>query len=116
LDVLETLPATGCRTALVVEDEPLILLDIETILADLGLTDVVGVTSTTKLTSLIGFDVAVVDPSAVTAEDIDRLRGAGIPIVVCSGGEPPPALQGAPISKPFGARQFAEILSTLCPL
>jgi len=82
---------TGRRQILVVEDEPLIGMDIETTLEDAGF-DVLGpATSVADALSLLerhGCDAAILDVNLVgeTSEPVaERLAAKGVPFITFSG-------------------------------
>lgn len=79
-------------SVLVVEDEAIILLDLESSLLDAGVADVQTATTVAEAMALIDatrFDAAVLDlhlgPEAWTYDIAHRLRSANIPFVLSSG-------------------------------
>lgn len=99
------------RRILLVEDEPLISLDIETTLDQLG-HEVHSVTTVAEALAQIEaghVDIAILDyhlKDADTTEVAARLRHANVPFIVCSGsvglGEIDTAFPGARfLAKPF---------------
>lgn len=115
----------GRRRILVVEDETMIAMILEEILADLGC-DVVGPAS--KLETAIGLardeviDAAVLDITIRGGQVFpvaDILLGRGIPFILASGyGEwaLPEAFQGMPrLQKPFTIDEAAKAISAIFP-
>lgn len=110
------------KRILVVDDEPLIALDVELALIDAGF-DVVGIARDAAAAApylaagrvdLVVLD-AVLDGTSA-APVADRLRGAGIPFVVASGysAKQLPWLGSAPlIQKPFAEDQLIATVSSL---
>ena len=108
-------PGFGGLTFLVVEDEPLIAMDIATALEDCG----AGVTTTTTLKHALllaehdGLAGAIVDHSlgdGDTAVLRSRLRERGIPFLVYSGFE----IDGEPyLMKPATSDQLVAAMQSL---
>ena len=109
---------------LIIEDEPLIALELQQMLANAGF-GIVGVAG--KLETALGliasetFDAAVVDSSLgedSAAPAAALLAEAGIPFVVLSGYPQelqPPALQSAPlIAKPCQEAELVDTLRRVC--
>lgn len=112
------------RRVLVVEDEPLIALEISTALSEAGFAVVGPASSVAKALDLIkqaGCDVAVLDINlgGETAEPVaSALAGMDTPFVTISGYSPaqrPAGFTGAPhVGKPLNPdRLIAEIISSL---
>ena len=112
------------RIALV-EDEPLIALDVEQIIVDAGL-EVAGIASTLEsaleLAASADFDVAILDAnlggkSAGPVADV--LRKRGIPFVAISGysiDKRPAPFEGSPfLSKPFKPAALIAAVTSLKP-
>jgi len=111
----------GNRT-LVVEDEPLLAMDVADQLTDAGF-EVVGpatsVASALKLLDEVGCDVAVLDIHLghENSEPVAlALKSRGNPFVIVSGNSQrqfPPGFQGAPfLSKPISAAALVSLLRT----
>ncbi len=122
---VETLQRGAPLSVLLVEDDLVIALTVEAMLAQLGCTDVIRVGRAPDALALLAersFDIAMIDVDLGdhTSESIaDRLAELGIPLVVASGHAQtdhlPAALRGHPsICKPYGAldvqRAFASAL------
>jgi CheY-like chemotaxis protein len=96
----------GGRSILIVEDEPLIAMMLEDFLESLGYR--VKASVETVAAAVGGFDCAILDVN-LKGENVwpvaDKLRAAGIPFVIASGGHvdpPPPAYAAVPmIEKPY---------------
>lgn len=103
---------TSFHSILIVEDEPLIAMMLEDFLDSLG-HKVVGICDSVdealELVERGGFDVAILDVQLKDGQSVwpvaDRLRAAGLPFVLATGGhvEPPPAVHAAApvLSKPY---------------
>lgn len=115
---------SGLRV-LVVEDEVIIVMMIEGMLADLGCRDVVSAPSVDKALALVDgrrFDIALLDmnlggsDSGPVAEALER---HGVPFVYCTGNRVDNSAKGEldrPIlRKPFSAEELAAALSRLIP-
>jgi CheY-like chemotaxis protein len=108
---------------LIIDDEPLIAMDIASAVEDAG-GDVVGVAgSVQKALGMIGrltCDVAVLDANlnGESAEPVAKaLRESGAPFVVISGysgDQLPPALGGGPfMMKPYSSQDLVSALQRL---
>lgn len=114
----------GEVSVLIVEDEPLILLDCEAILASLGVGHVQSATSVPEAKALLeaghAFDVAILDislgetSSFELAGELGRLQ---VPAGFMSGynsQDMPEAFRNRPyINKPFAQAQFKTLLEIL---
>ncbi len=110
---------------LLVEDEPLILIDCEAILRSIGVTSIVGVTNAKDAAGALdaapgGFDVAILDISLQGGSSLPLaqiLAERGVPTGFMSGYSPadlPEAFRDAPyISKPFIPGQLRQLLESL---
>ena len=111
------------RRVLVVEDETLIFMMVEAMLADLGCESVTGAATVGKALALIdaqGFDAAMLDmnlngnPSHAVAE---ALGARGVPFVYCTGNNRHQLMDifyDQPVlKKPFKYEQLVEILTRL---
>jgi CheY-like chemotaxis protein len=114
------------RRILVVEDETLISMMIESMLADLGCESVIAAATVDKALSLINgqlLDAAMVDMnmSGNTSDSVaEALVARGVPFIYCSGNNskkvrevlhPRPVLK-----KPFRDEELAKILTGLLNL
>lgn len=107
---------------LIVEDEPLILIDCESILRDMGVTHVVGVTTVKEAILALErqtprFDVAILDISLQETSSLplaDMLTARGIPTGFMSGyalNDLPEPFRSRPyIAKPFAPPRLAALL------
>ncbi|MBU3077431.1 response regulator [Sphingomonas quercus] len=114
----------AARRILLVEDEPLIAMMLEDLLATLG-HEVVGsvdnVGDALVRVAEGGFDYAVLDVHLRDGESCwpvaDALSGAGIPFVLASGGSadvPPEAHRNAPVlSKPFTGGDVERVVGAV---
>jgi CheY-like chemotaxis protein len=110
------------RRLLVVEDEMLVLMLIEDLLADLGCTSVKTAASVEQALELIGandFDVAMLDMNLNgdrTHAIADALAAKGVPFIFATGyaGRMREGYAGRPIlTKPFRPHQLVTILIEL---
>jgi len=111
------------RSVLVVEDEMLVLLMIEDMLADLGCEAIATAATVNQAIALIEaqqFDVAMLDMNLngnKTYEVADALTARGVPFVFSTGYGSHDLKAGykdcAILTKPFGIRELAEILARL---
>ena len=115
---------TGCRSVLIVEDEPLISMMLEDFLDSLGYE--VAATCDNLVDALEwveqgGFDVAIIDVN-LNGQQVwpvaDRLAAKGIPFVLATGGhvEPPPAAHAAApvLPKPYTLDAIEPVLAEAC--
>lgn len=110
---------------LIVEDEPMIALDVEQMLLDSGFA-IMGIAGTLdKALDLVGrggFDAAIVDANlgGVDAAPVAAaLRARGVPFVATSGHSPEqlPAFGAVPfIEKPCRPEQLLEALNSVLPI
>lgn len=118
-------PRTG-RRALVVEDEPLLAMDVADQLTDAGF-DIVGpatsVVDALRLLEEFGCDVAVLDIHLghENSEPVAlALKSTGTPFVVVSGNSLkhfPPGFRDAPfVSKPISPSTLTALLRKMLPL
>lgn len=108
---------------LVVEDEPIIALNIQTVLLDLGYRPVGPAASLDEAAALIDqrkFDAAILDVTLPDGESYglaESLVERGIPIMFATGRQielPSPQLADAPsISKPFDLAELERSLAIL---
>lgn len=110
---------------LLVEDEPLILIDCESILSAIGVTNIVSVTNAADATSALasqpaGFDVAILDISLSGSSSLplaELLAQKSVPTGFMSGyslADLPEAFRTRPyISKPFAPDQLRALLEKL---
>lgn len=110
---------------LIVEDEPLILMDCETILRDIGVGHVVGVTTAREALLALdqspsGFDVAILDVSLQETSSLalaDMLAARGVATGFMSGyaiETLPEKFRDKPyISKPFVPAQLTAMLAAM---
>lgn len=111
------------RRVLVVEDEMLVLMMTEDMLADLGCESVVAAATVDQALALIDaqdFDAAVLDRNLngdVTDTVADALDARGVPFVFSTGYSTQDMSAGEAdrpvLKKPFQSRQLAEILRRL---
>ena len=111
------------RRVLVVEDEMLVLMMTEDMLADLGCESVVAAATVNEALALIGaqdFDAAVLDRNLsgdMTDAVADALRARGVPFVFATGYRTPDMSGGEAdrlvLKKPFQIEQLATILRHL---
>lgn len=107
------------KSVLVVEDEPMLSLDLQDILTDLGFA-VAGaaerIEPALELARMLAFDVAVLDVNIgdqsilPVAEIVD---GRGLPIVFATGyghGEVPGGIRGVVLEKPYGIDALGRVL------
>jgi CheY-like chemotaxis protein len=114
------------RRVLVVEDETLISMMIESMLADLGCESVTAAATVDKALSLINgqvFDAAMVDMniSGDTSDSVaEALVARGVPFIYCSGNNSQKAmnvLHPRPVlKKPFRDEELVKILTGLLNL
>lgn len=110
---------------LIVEDEPLILIDCETILRDIGVGTIVGVTTAKDAVLALdaepqSFDVAILDVSLQESSSLplaDMLTARGILTGFMSGygiNDLPAHFRDKPyIAKPFVPAQLAQMLAEM---
>jgi len=113
--------ATGSAKILLVEDEPLVAMDMENILEDLGVSIVGPAASVSKALALVdagGFEGAFLDVN-LRGERVDTVADAlaaqGIPFVFTTGH----GIEGLPaghrdrpmLIKPFGSQEVAGALN-----
>lgn len=120
--VSQTVQLDGIRV-LLVEDEPLIALDCETMLRRLGVGQVLCATNVPDADAAIArgnFDVAILDVAVGDSNSLQlcqRLKARSIPVGIMSGyssDDLPQELRSMPfVSKPFSATQLGELLHTL---
>lgn len=120
--VSQTVRLDGIRV-LLVEDEPLIALDCETMLRRLGVGQVLCATNVQDADAAIargGFDVAILDVAVGDSDSLQlcqRLMARSIPIGIMSGyssDDLPDELRGKPfVAKPFTATQLGVLLHML---
>ncbi|MBF9232577.1 response regulator [Microvirga alba] len=113
---------SGCRV-LVVEDEMLILMMIEDMLADLGCESVTVAATVDKALTLIeeqAFDAAMLDMnlSGVNSDSVaDALAARGVPFVFSTGNNGHDVRDEfrdrAVLRKPFKYEELADILTSL---
>ena len=111
------------RCVLVVEDEILILMMIEGMLADLGCKSVSAATRNEQAIALIEgqvFDVAMLDMNlnGKSSDDVaDALAARGVPFVYSTGNSVHDARDGfrdrPVLKKPFNDEQLTKVLSNL---
>lgn len=111
------------RRVLVVEDEMLVLMMTEDMLADLGCESVVSAATVDEALAQIGaqdFDAAVLDRNLngdMTDAVADALDARGVPFVFATGYRTPDMLGGEAdrlvLKKPFHIEQLATILRRL---
>lgn len=121
------MPAFDTRLAqlsvLLLEDEPLILLDCHAILQGIGVREICGASTVGEAETLLSarsFDVAILDISLNGASSLPlaaRLDEAGIPCGFMTGyseADFPEGMKGRPyIAKPFSPEQIKSLLRTL---
>lgn len=119
------IPSFAEARVLLVEDEPLILMDCEAILRSIGIQSIVGVTNAKDAISALdaspdGFDVAVLDISLHGSSSLPLaqiLAERGVRTGFMSGYSPadlPEPFRGAPyVSKPFIPGQLRTLLENL---
>jgi CheY-like chemotaxis protein len=111
------------RRVLVVEDEMLILLMIEDMLADLGCESVTAAATIDKALALIegqAFDAAMLDMNLNGDDSLkvaDALTAQGVPFVYCTGNNGP-GMRDDPVNtpvlrKPFSVEDLTTILTRL---
>ena len=109
------------KSVLLVEDEMLIALDIETTLAEQGFAVVVAGNIETASSALQSgtFDLAVLDwhlKDGRSAPIAAMLTERSIPFVVCSGSMAPNELAGVPfVAKPFSEEDLVAAIEALFP-
>ena len=113
---------SGCRI-LVVEDEMLVLINIEDMLADLGCESVGAAATVDQALALIdtqAFDAAMVDVNLDGMQSYsvaDALRARGVPFMFSTGYSGQSLKEGyrdAPVlGKPYRAAELVEILARL---
>lgn len=111
------------RRVLVVEDEMLVLLMIEDMLADLGCKSVSAAATIDKALALIQeqvFDAAMLDMNLNGDDSLkvaDALATRGVPFVYCTGnnghGMRPDPANTPVLRKPFSFEELAAILARL---
>lgn len=116
------------RTILLVEDEIMVLLNLEAVIADLGCTSVVTAATVAQALSLIQtetVDAAILDVNLDGAPSYpiaDALAGLRVPFVFATGYSTP-ALGGSygnrpVLTKPYRDEELEEIITSLleCPV
>lgn len=112
------------KTILIVEDEMLIALDMETSLGELGhvVKTADSVDSAQKIVDAGRIDLAILDwhlKDGASEPVAQMLRERGVPFVLCSGSSfeaLSEVFSGAPfISKPFRHTELVETVQTLLP-
>ena len=112
------------RRILVVEDEMLILMTIEDMLADLGCESVTAAATSAEAVALVDrevFDAAVLDMNLNGASSrpvADALAARGVPFVIATGnsGDMGDGFRDhAVLRKPFQYAELGEILARLVP-
>ena len=113
-------------SVLVVEDNPLIALDLEAILLELGAGEVVTAASTRQAQQLIAakaFDMAFIDIKLGESTSIpiaEALHTAGVPFAFATGTDPgdiPAELQQYPILlKPYQRSAIDAVWQQLCTM
>ena len=110
---------THLNRMLVVEDEALILLDIESTLGDMGVAEVVTATNVDEAMNAIDgqqFDAAVLDlhlgPNNWTYDIAHRLEASGVPFIFSSGTvDVADGFREVPlVTKPFSTEQLVAAL------
>jgi CheY-like chemotaxis protein len=111
------------RSVLVVEDEMLVLLMIEDMLADLGCASVTAAATIDKALALIEeqvFDAAMLDMNLNGNDSFkvaDALAAHGVPFVYCTGNNGHGMRDGmgdsAVLRKPFSSEELTAILTCL---
>lgn len=120
-----SLPHLASARVLIVEDEPLILMDCETILRDIGVRQIVGVTTAkdalTAMEQHGGFDLAILDVSLQDSSSLplaDILGARGVITGFMSGygiDDLPQHFRDRPyVAKPFVPSQLAAMLTLMC--
>lgn len=109
---------------MVVEDEPIVGMDIEAILSEAGLQVVGPVTSALEALELIGsgqLDCALIDfvlTDGDASDVIAKLTGNSIPFAFVTGlsrdGIPPAYGDIPTVSKPFAASELLNCVSIMC--
>ena len=112
------------KTILIVEDEMLIALDMETSLVELGhvVKTADSVDSATRILDAGQIDLAILDwhlRDGASEPVAQMLRDRGVPFVLCSGSSfeaLSEVFSGAPfIAKPFKYAELVETVQTLLP-
>jgi len=112
------------RRILIVEDDTLLLMTIEDVLADLGCESVVSASTVDTAVSLVNgqvFDAAVLDMTlnGISSRAVaDALAARGVPFVVATGNRDDMwdgFRDRAVIRKPFKYDELVEILMRLLP-
>jgi CheY-like chemotaxis protein len=113
------------RRILVVEDEILILMMIEGMLADLGCKSVSAATKNEQAIALVEgqvFDVAMLDMNLngkISHDVADALAARGVPFVYCTGNSDHDTRDGfrdrPVLKKPFSHEQLTKAISGLLP-
>ena len=113
------------RRILVLEDEIMILMFIEYILADLGCTDVVSATTVDQALAFVvaqDFDAAMLDVNLNSFKSYpvaDALATRGVPFVfvtACSGSETDENYRNRPVlTKPYRYEELSRMLARLIP-
>ncbi len=113
------------RNILVVEDEMLIMIMIESMLADLGCEQVTAAATVSQAIDLIGrmdFDAAMLDMNLdgqASYEVADRLAQRGVPFMFSTGSSEQdirPEYRDRPVlRKPFSEHELTAIFSSLFP-
>ena len=111
------------RKVFVVEDEMLVLIMIESMLEDLGCTDVVVASTVQSALSLVGnndFDIAMLDMNLGGASSsliADALDTRGVPFAFCTGNASGDSRPGARprrvLRKPFDFQMMAAAMADL---
>lgn len=111
------------RKVFVVEDEMLVLMMIESMLEDLGCTEVAVASTVQSALTLVGssdFDIAMLDMNLGGANSraiADALDAKGVPYVFCtgnaSGDNQPGARPRRVLRKPFEFEALASVLADL---
>ena len=114
-------PLIGCRV-LVVEDEMVLLLTIEDILADLGCESVTSASRVDEAVSLVNgeaFDVAILDMNLKGESSrsvAEALVARNVPFVVTTGNRLIwDSVSGPVLRKPFKYSELADVLASLLP-
>jgi CheY-like chemotaxis protein len=113
------------RRILVVEDEILILMMIEDMLADLGCKSISAATKNEQAIALVEgqvFDVALLDMNLngkISLDVADALAARGVPFVYCTGNSVHDTRDGfrdrPVLKKPFSHEQLTKAISGLLP-